>query len=189
MGWTTKESWFNSRKVQDRLFPPAKRPDRLWGPTQFPTQWVGTLSSSRGRQPPVRSAYHSPPSSPAFNRLSHTSTSAYAFMARIGTTYNLLIPQSASSALDTTRRNSGPCWQSVRRTGHCAHCYATVRNGMRSAVCDLTYWRGYDSRQHTTVTPRWPFSLYSTAVKRSHAPRTIINVIQWHSAVMRSSAV
>jgi hypothetical protein len=56
-------------------------PDRLWGPTQPPIQWVrGTLSL--GVKQPGREADHSPQSSAeAKNVSSYTSTHQYTFLA------------------------------------------------------------------------------------------------------------
>jgi hypothetical protein len=44
------------------------RPDRLWGPTQPPVQWVPRGSFPGGKGRPGRDADHSPPSSAEFEK-------------------------------------------------------------------------------------------------------------------------
>jgi hypothetical protein len=67
--------------VGSRNFSSPRRPDRLWGPTQPPIQWVpGALSP--GFKRPGREAYHSPPTSAEIRKMwIYTSTPPYAFMA------------------------------------------------------------------------------------------------------------
>jgi hypothetical protein len=67
--------------VGARIFTSPCRPDRLWGPTQFPIQWVPGILSL-GIKVPGREADHSPPTSAEVNKVwIYTSTPPYAFMA------------------------------------------------------------------------------------------------------------
>jgi hypothetical protein len=68
--------------ARGRDFSPP-RPDKLWGPTQPPIQWVpGALFPWVKR--PGSEAYYSPPSSAKVNAWSYTSISSYVFMALDG---------------------------------------------------------------------------------------------------------
>jgi hypothetical protein len=67
--------------VGSRIFSSPRRPDRLWGSTQPPIQWVpGVLSSEVKR--PGRGADHSPLTSAEVNKMwIYISTPPCAFMA------------------------------------------------------------------------------------------------------------
>jgi hypothetical protein len=62
--------------VGSRIFCPPRRPDRLWGSTQPPIQWVPGVKR-QGRE-----ADHSPPTSAEVKKMwIYASTPPYAFMA------------------------------------------------------------------------------------------------------------
>jgi hypothetical protein len=67
--------------VGSRIFSSPRRPDRPWGSTQPPIQWVpGALSP--GVKRPGREADQSPPASAEVKKMwIYSSTSPYAFMA------------------------------------------------------------------------------------------------------------
>jgi hypothetical protein len=67
--------------VGSRFFFSPRRPDRFWGPTQPPIQWVpSALSLGVKRQ--GREADHSSPTSPKIKKMwIYTSTPPYSFMA------------------------------------------------------------------------------------------------------------
>jgi len=71
---------FDSRRGLG-IFSSPLRPERLWGPTQPPIQWVPG-AASLGLERPGREADHSPPSRAEIkNACSYTSTPQYVFMA------------------------------------------------------------------------------------------------------------
>jgi hypothetical protein len=67
--------------VESRIFSSPRRPDRLWGFTQPPIQWI-PWALSPGAKRPECEADHSPTTSAEFKKMwIYTSTSPYAFMA------------------------------------------------------------------------------------------------------------
>jgi hypothetical protein len=66
-----------------RIFSSPNRPDRLWGATQPPIEWVQGALSPRIKRP-GREAEHSPPTSAEVKKIwIYTSTPLYAFVGQL----------------------------------------------------------------------------------------------------------